>query len=713
MDGATRVYLCAGCGIGEAVDLPALKATVEKEFSPEACAIHPCLCGAEGLALVRQELGEAPAGNVVIGACSGRVNTDIFSFGSGVTLERANLREHVAWSQPPKEEDTQALAEDVMRMSIVKARKSALVEPFVPPETSKTILVIGGGIAGLTAALQAARLGGEVVVVEKEPFLGGHMATVHKELPKAPPFRALSDPTIDALIEQVSKRPNIRVFTSARIERISGAPGMFDCAIQRNDESIDLWAGAIVVATGWKPYDASKLTRYGYGLPNVVTQQQIEDMARGGRIVRPSDLKPARRVAFIQCAGQRDPEHLPYCSSVCCMTSLKQALYLREQDPDALAYVIYKDLRAPGLYENFYLAAQENENLCLTRGEVKSVSTNADGSLSLEVENALLGERVLLQADLVVLAVGMQSVAPDGGILRLQYRLGEEQPLDRDGFPNSNFICFPYETRRTGVYAAGCVRSPMTSLSAMTDAAGAALKALQCVTLTAQGAAVHPRANDLSFPDFFLQRCTQCKRCTEECPFGALDDDEKGTPKPNPTRCRRCGICMGACPERIINFANYSIDQVASMIKSIHVPDEFEEKPRVLVLACENDAMPAFDIAGLRRKRWSPHARLIPVRCLGSINVVWISEAFSRGIDGVMMIGCKKGDDYQCHMITGSELLAKRGENVQETLNRLMLEPERVRTETLAIDEYDRIPELIDGFVASIQEMGPNPFKGM
>ena len=713
MDAPTRAYLCSGCGIGEALDLGALKATVEKEFSPEACAIHPCLCGAEGLALIRQELGEAPAGNVVIGACSGRVNTDVFSFGSGIVLERANLREHVAWSQPPKEEDTQALAEDAMRMSIVKARKSGRVEAFVPPETSKTILVIGGGIAGLTAALQAARAGGEVVVVEKEPFLGGHMAAVYKELPKAPPFRALSDPTIDALIEQVSKRPSIRVFTSARIERIAGAPGMFDCVIQRNGESVNLRAGAIVVATGWKPYDASKLARYGFGLPNVVTQQQLEDMARGGKIVRPSDLKPARRVAFIQCAGQRDPEHLPYCSSVCCLTSLKQALYLREQDPDALAYVIYKDLRAPGLYENFYLAAQENENLCLTRGEVKSVAANADGSLSLEIENALLGEQVLLRADLVVLAVGMQSVAPDGGILRLQYRQGEEPPLDRNGFPNSNFICFPYETRRTGIYAAGCVRAPMDSAAAGADAAGAALKAIQCVALTARGAAVHPRANDLSFPDFFLQRCTQCKRCTEECPFGALDEDEKGTPKPNLTRCRRCGICMGACPERIINFADYSIDMVASMIKAVHVPDEFEEKPRILVLACENDAYPAFDIAGMRRKTYSPYIRIIPVRCLGSVNIVWIADALARGFDGILLIGCKYGDDYQCHMITGSELLSRRSENVQETLTRLSLESARVRLEQLALSDYDRIPELIDGFVGSIQEMGPNPFKGM
>ena len=121
---------------------------------------------------------------------------------------------------------------------------------------------------------------------------------------------------------------------------------------------------------------------------------------------------------------------------------------------------------------------------------------------------------------------------------------------------------------------------------------------------------MHPRWEDQSYPDFCLQRCTQCKRCTEECPFGTLDEDEKGTPMPNLTRCRRCGICLGACPERIISFKDYSVDIVSSMIKSVEIPDEFEEKPRLLGLLCENDAYPALDIAGLQSH---PAQRLDPV----------------------------------------------------------------------------------------------------
>ncbi len=228
----------------------------------------------------------------------------------------------------------------------------------------------------------------------------------------------------------------------------------------------------------------------------------------------------------------------------------------------------------------------------------------------------------------------------------------------------------------------------------MEDATGAVLKAIQCLECVKRGESVHPRSGDRSFPDLYLQRCTDCKRCTEECPFAAYDETEKGTPLPNPNRCRRCGICLGSCPERIINFSDFSINSISSMIKSIKIPDEFEEKPRILAFVCENDAYPAFDMAGLNRLKYSPYVRIIPVRCIGSINNVWISDALSQGFDGILQIGCKPGDDYQCHFIHGSELISTRAENIQETLQTMMLEPERIRTEFIEINEYYKIPEM-------------------
>jgi quinone-modifying oxidoreductase subunit QmoB len=148
------------------------------------------------------------------------------------------------------------------------------------------------------------------------------------------------------------------------------------------------------------------------------------------------------------------------------------------------------------------------------------------------------------------------------------------------------------------------------------------------------------------------------------------------------------------------------------MIKSVEIPDEFEEKPRLLGFVCENDAYPALDTAALHRKKHSPFIRFIPVRCLGSVNTIWIADALSRGFDGVLLIGCKSGDDYQCHFIRGSELMGTRGENMRDKLTQLALEEERVRVEELSITEYDRLPDLIDEFAEQIDEVGLNPFKG-
>jgi quinone-modifying oxidoreductase subunit QmoB len=172
---------------------------------------------------------------------------------------------------------------------------------------------------------------------------------------------------------------------------------------------------------------------------------------------------------------------------------------------------------------------------------------------------------------------------------------------------------------------------------------------------------------------------------------------------------------MGACPERIIGFADYSIDSVGSMIKSIDVPgeDDYEDPPlRILGLVCENDAYPALDIAGLNRLTYSAEIRFIPVRCLGSVNVVWIKDALAKGMDGVILLGCKYGDDYQCHFIKGSELADIRMDKIGEALKSLALEKERVRQFQIAIDEYDKLPDIINTFVEEIKEIGPNPFKG-
>jgi quinone-modifying oxidoreductase subunit QmoB len=603
----------------------------------------------------------------------------------------------------------------------------------------------------MTAALEAARAGYEAVLVEREAQLGGWQRKFSKLFPTQPPYRELQPVVLEPQVNEIERHDRIKVCCGTTIERIDGQPGQFDVSIQTNGTTEQFRVGAIIQATGWKPYDASRLGHLGSGYANVITNVEMEELATSGSLRRPSDDKPARQIVFIQCAGSRDKDHLPYCSAVCCRATLKQALWARELDAETQAYVLYKDMRTPGQYEDFYRRAQEDCGIFFTKGDVISVAETAGGNLLVDVEKTLIDKQIRLEADLVVLATGMVPAAADGEairqlrdaqaviakgeagaqleaakvtaaalkhhegteILQLGYRQGPDLPALKYDFPDSHFICFPYETRRTGIYAAGCVRAPGDSDASREDAVGAALKAIQCVELASRGAAVHPRWDDQSYPDIALQRCTQCKRCTEECPFGTLDEDEKSTPEPNAARCRRCGICLGACPERIISFKDYSVEIISSMIKSIEVPDEDEEKPRLLGLLCENDAYPALDLAGLNRIGHSPFIRFIPVRCLGAVNVVWIADALSRGYDGILLVGCKSGDDYQCHFIRGSELMGTRGDNIRDKLNQLALEEERVRVEELEISEYRKLPRIINEFAEQIDEVGMNPFKGL
>ena len=737
------VYICKGCGIGEAVDIEKLTNIATKDMKVPLCKTHDILCSPEGLQLIKDDIKNEGVNTITIAACSPRVKYEEFDF-PGTITERANIREFVAWTQPAMTDETQSVAEDYLMMGIVKTQKGDLPEPNILEGLSNTLLVVGGGISGMTAALSAANAGQQVLLVEKDPQLGGFVNKLYKKIPTGVFFREplIVDTEIESLIKEVESNPNIKVYKSARVEKTEGQPGLYEVTIASNGNSETVKIGAIVMATGWKPYDATKLDYLGYGkFRDVVTNIEFEEIAKKGKIARPSDGKEAKKVAFIQCAGQRNPNHLPYCSSMCCATSLKQAKYVR-QNPDAAAMIFYIDMRTPGRLETYYKEAQNDPGVMLTKADVTAVSDAGNGNLFVEMDNSLLGEKVKVEADLVVLATGMvpttrgpqeyldkftqeaakgddakkaflETVPKPEFILNLTYRQGPEIPSLEGacGFADSNFICFQYETRRTGIYAAGSVKQPMNMSEAQEDAAGAAFKAIQCMDHIAKGMAVHPRAWDLTFPDPMMIKCTSCKRCTEECPFGAIDEDEKGTPFYRLNRCRRCGTCMGACPERIVHFKDFSVDIIGSMIKKIDSPDE--ETFRILVLVCENDAYPALDTAAIKRKAIDPSVRFISLRCLGGMNLVWIADALSKGIDGVLLLGCKYGENYQCHFVKGSELANYRFSKVSETLNRLQLEAERVQMMQVAINEYDKLPDMINEFVEKVKEIGPNPFKGM
>ncbi len=753
------VYLCSGCGIGDAIDIDTLETLATGECKASLCKKHDSLCSDEGVKLIEADIASGAVDKAIIAACSPRVMTDKFNF-EGANILRANLREQVIWCHPAGDEDTQMLADDQIRMAAAQAAQVSLPEAYTEGEFSETVLVVGGGFVGMTAAREASRAGYPVVLVERSDRLGGMTAKLAKVLPERPPYREPQENPVADLISKVEGDDRIRVMTDALVTKTSGSPGKFEVEVTKGGTASVEKIGAIVIATGWRPYDAAKLGHLGYGAsPDVVTNVELEGMLSNGGVKRKSDGAAPKAVAFVQCAGSRDPNHLPYCSSVCCGVSMKHAIQMIEADPDVMCYVIFDELRTPGTAEEFYRSAQE-KGVIFIKGKVEKVDEN----LTVTYHDELLGDDVPMEGlDMVVLATGMvpnstnvetpnqeidelqeiyvkddinpaaaievagyaegieapdpvarpEGTLPEGSsILNLQYRQGPHIPMLADGFADSHYICFPYETRRTGIYTAGPVRRPMDMGEAGQDAAGAVMKAVQAIRTVSQGRALHPRAGDLSYPKFGLDQCTKCKRCTVECPFGAIDENEEDYPVLNHSRCRRCGTCMGACPVRTISFDNYSVAMINDMASAVEIPDEFDEKPRVLILACENDAYPALDMAGINRHQYSAYVRTIPVRCLGSVSMLNASDALSKGYDGIILMGCKSGDDYQCHFVKGSALAKERMGKIEETLQSMMLEKERVQTMEVSIADSAAVGKMIDDFVATIDEIGLNPFKG-
>ncbi len=408
----------------------------------------------------------------------------------------------------------------------------------------RKILVIGGGISGLTAAVEAAEAGSQVIITEKAPYLGGRVAQLHRYFPK------LCPPTcgLEIQFRRIKENPNITFYTMAEVTQVSGTAGDFDVTIKVhpryvndrcvacdacaeacsewrvNDfnfgldktkaafipfdyafpqkyvidktvcsgdcaqkcmeackyDAIDLHmkpqlltvnVGAIIMAGGWEPYDIAKADNLGFGqVANVITNMQMERLAAvngptGGQILRPSDQQAPLKVAFVQCAGSRDENHLPYCSYICCMASLKQATYLREKNPEAEIYIFYIDIRSPGRYEQFYWKVRDDEKVHLIRGKVAKI-TQEPGTDNVVVvaEDTAVGDKQSMVFDMVVLAAGM-----------VPSTKASPFPLPLSYTPDGFII---QELLPPGILAVGTLKGPLDVMKSNEDATGAALKSL-------------------------------------------------------------------------------------------------------------------------------------------------------------------------------------------------------------------------------------------
>ncbi len=407
---------------------------------------------------------------------------------------------------------------------------------------SGSILVVGGGFSGLTAAVEAAEMGYDVYIVEKESYMGGRVTQLNKYFPK------LCPPTcgLEINYKRIKTSPKITFYNLAEVESVSGGPGDFNVQVKVNPryttpqctncaagaeavateipndfnfgldtrksfympnmmafpnqcvldpsavssgdgqqikdampaghvdldqkaESVNLNVGAIIMATGWNPYDATKMDNLCFGkYDNIVTNMMVERMASAsgpseGKIVRPSDKEEPKTVGFVQCAGSRDENHLKYCSYICCMATLKQACYLREQSEDVEIYIFYIDIRSPGLkYENFYSKVKEDKKVHFIKGKVAEVKEGSSpGSVVLVAEDAIGGGKVEQEVDLAVLATGMQPTGVTTQIPGIEY--------------NSDGFVVP----KDGIIPCGCAKRPIDVVSSAQSATAAALKAVQ------------------------------------------------------------------------------------------------------------------------------------------------------------------------------------------------------------------------------------------
>ncbi len=408
-----------------------------------------------------------------------------------------------------------------------------------------SIMVVGGGISGLTAALEAAEVGYEVFLIEKAPYLGGRVAQLNQYFPK------LCPPTcgLEINFRRIKENRRVHTYTLAEVTKVTGEPGAYQVAVQLNPrfinenctscgecvpvcpversndfnfgmdknkavykfsemgfptrytidpavckgsecgkcveacqyeavdldmkpKTIDLHVGAIIWATGWEPYDASKIENLGYGIcQNVITNMELERLASPngptkGVITRPSDGKEPETIGFVQCAGSRDENHLPYCSYICCMASLKHATYIRERYPEAKIYIFYIDIRTPGYkYEKFYKTIKEDENVFFIKGKVAEVRQAAGGRVTLVAEDAVSCEKTEQTVDMAVLATGMQPTAASA-------KLPADLRYNEDGFVVNDF-------EKGGMFAAGCANKPADVVTSNQNATGMALKAIQ------------------------------------------------------------------------------------------------------------------------------------------------------------------------------------------------------------------------------------------
>jgi len=641
------VFIChCGINIAKTVDVEALTEEIKKYPGVEHAENYKYMCSDPGQNLVVTAIKEHKLDAVVVAACSPTLHENTFRNAAErgglnrYVCEMANIREHCSWVHDDKAVATRKAAH-IIKSIIEKVKYDEPLEP-IHVNVTKRALVVGGGIAGIQAALDIANAGVETILVERGPSIGGRMAQLSETFPTLDCSQCILTPKM----VEVSQHKNIKLMTYAEVEEITGSVGNFKVKIKKKaayvdrdkctgcglcyekcpikvksefeeglgerkaiytpfpqavpnkpvidtehctfflkpgkckvcqivcpvkavdfeqkDEFVEEEVGAIIVATGYDLYEPTKLGEYGYGkIPDVITSLQFERLlsASGptaGDVKRISDGKVPKRVVFIQCAGSRDKEnHLEYCSKICCMYTAKHALLYKHRVHDGEPIIFYIDVRTAGKgYEEFYNRVTD-EGAIYIRGKVSKVYQD-NGKIIVMGADTLSGKQVEVEADMVVLAVGMVPKRDSEDLVRrLKIQCDANEWLS-EAHPKLR----PVESNTAGIYLAGAAQGPKDIPEVVAQASGAASKAIAILT-----------QNEITFEPTIAgvdeDLCSGCGICVGVCPYSARElDRDKMVVKVTEALCQGCGSCSAACPSGAAQQRNLIDIQIEEMVTS-------------------------------------------------------------------------------------------------------------------------------------------------
>ncbi|MDW7732924.1 MAG: CoB-CoM heterodisulfide reductase HdrA2 [Methanolobus sp.] len=771
------VYIChCGLNIAHTINVSSLQEKVS-ELDADVAVVRDIqfMCSDSGQESIIRDIRENELDRVLVAACSPHLHEPTFKrvlTKAGLNpflLEMVNIREQCSWVHQKEPQMATQKAFDLIRMGIARLK---LLDPLQVKKVSvtKDVLIIGGGVAGIEAALTLAESGYHVIMVEKEPTIGGKMALLNEVFPT-------NDCSICVLapkMTDVQNHPNIDLITMAEVSEVTGSVGNFHATVKRRpryvdedkckgcveecggvcpveisnpfdfglgktkainmpipqavpqvvyidsnycvgcglckqacpadaidyeqkEETLEFTVGAIVLATGYKLFDATRKPEYGYGIyPDVITNMELERLLNAagptrGKVLVPSTGKVPKKVAFIQCVGSRDEKvDNPYCSRVCCMSSMKNAQLLKERYPAMDITIHYIDIRASGeMYEEYYTRTQ-SMGIDFTRGKVAEILPESTGRLSLRYEDTLAGEIHEDPYDLVVLATGMETVCDADKISRV---LNLSRRPDRF-FAIAHPKMRPVDSHVKGIYIAGCASGPKEIQVSIAQGSAAASKVMQ---LLSKGELESDPLSAHVNPD----ACIGCAICAEVCKFNKISMvDRKAVVEE--LSCMGCGACSASCPADAISMRNSTDEQIMAQI---HAATEVKSQfPLIVAFLCNWCSYTCADLAGTSRIQYPSNIRTIRVMCAGRVDPAFVLEAFEHGADGVLVAGCRLGE---CHYIFANYNAKHRMEALQEVLEDIGIDPGRLKVEWISAAEGERFAKTIEDMVEYLEKIGP------